>query len=173
MQKTNTRRGFTLIELLVVVLIIGILAAVAVPQYKMAVAKSRAMQMLPIIRALMLADNAYYLANGSRQSNVNLLDISLPGDCTALEGPGLPEGQVWKCGKDFVIDNANGRSPAAYFCLSANTTYNTCTSKSDFKIAYSYDSTENRQKSNCVFYSDFGKKVCQSLPFEKYKDGNS
>ena len=57
-------KAFTLIELLVVILIIGILAAIAVPQYQKAVEKSRATQALTLVQAAALSAQRYYLENG-------------------------------------------------------------------------------------------------------------
>lgn len=73
------KQGFTLIELLVVVLIIGILSAVALPQYTKAVAKSRMTQALTWARNIRDAERVYFMANGSYTQDLDELDISLPG----------------------------------------------------------------------------------------------
>ena len=70
--------AFTLIELLVVVLIIGILAAVAVPQYQVAVAKNRYVQAMILGRALYNAEKVYELAHGQWTANLDALDVDLP-----------------------------------------------------------------------------------------------
>ncbi len=69
--------GFTLIELLVVVLIIGILAAVALPQYQKAVEKSKIVEGLTLLKSVGQAASAYYLTNGTLPTSLDQLDVSL------------------------------------------------------------------------------------------------
>ncbi len=78
-QVRGYQKGFTLIELLVVVLIIGILAAVAVPQYQKAVEKSRASEALIIGNKLKQAQQLRHLQSGEWDGiSEDKLDIDVP-----------------------------------------------------------------------------------------------
>ena len=79
-QGREMSQAFTLIELLVVVLIIGILAAVAVPQYQKAVYKSRAVEAMNMLRAIHEAQEVYYLANNEYADDITKLDVEVPTD---------------------------------------------------------------------------------------------
>ncbi len=83
----NKNQGFTLIELLVVVLIIGILSAVALPQYQRVVDKSRMTQALTWAKSIRDAERVYYMANSEWTRNMEDLDISFK--CTPGESVGV------------------------------------------------------------------------------------
>ena len=84
----NQRRGFTLIELLVVVLIIGILSAIALPQYQKAVERARMAEAVTIMNsiqkgaeALCLSDPDFYGdtigCRDKEDGRCNILDIDV------------------------------------------------------------------------------------------------
>ena len=75
----KNKQAFTLIELLVVVLIIGILAAVALPQYEKAVEKSRGAQALTLMAAMNKAIQVYYMSNGAYPQSFDELSIDMDG----------------------------------------------------------------------------------------------
>ncbi|WP_424245556.1 prepilin-type N-terminal cleavage/methylation domain-containing protein [Elusimicrobium posterum] len=77
MKPFTTKSGFTLIELLVVVLIIGILAAIALPQYTKAVEKSRSAEALTNISSMEKALERFILQEGGIPSNVSFEDLDL------------------------------------------------------------------------------------------------
>ena len=72
--------GFTLIELLVVVLIISILAAVAVPQYKKVVEKTKASQATALLEKMKQGATLFEIQNGTWPANFEALDITVPAD---------------------------------------------------------------------------------------------
>lgn len=72
------RQGFTLIELLVVVLIIGILASVALPQYFKTVEKSRASEGISALSSIAAAQDREFMRNGSAYAtSIDQLDVEV------------------------------------------------------------------------------------------------
>ncbi len=87
--------GFTLIELLVVVLIIGILAAIALPEYTKAVEKANATEAITMLRSLLTAEKAYKLANMGYTSDLTALDLQLPNIDADTAGKAVTDNWVF------------------------------------------------------------------------------
>lgn len=78
-EKSN-KLGFTLLELLVVVLIIGILAAIALPQYQLAVDKAEFSKYQSMVGSLRNAYNEYVLTYGVGTKNFENLSLTISDD---------------------------------------------------------------------------------------------
>lgn len=82
-KQIRTKGGFTLIELLVVVLIIGILASIAIPQYFKVVEKSRMAEAMSLISTIKSAQERYVAVGGAYTNDFSQLDISYPNLTTS------------------------------------------------------------------------------------------
>ena len=157
----NNTKAFTLIELLVVVLIIGILAAVALPQYQQAVEKSRAAEAFSNISSFHKAVEAWMLANPGKYktfsgdgSGAGQLDIDVPADwiegtSSMIAGDGDPNRK--SCSKNFCY----GVEVYKVTAYRAN--------NSTYKYAISYFFNNNDPRYYCHAYTSADLKLCNSL----------
>lgn len=72
----NKKTGFTLIELLAVVLIIAILTAVALPQYRRAIQRTQATEALTNLRTIFDSAMRYRAAHSENPTNAAALDVN-------------------------------------------------------------------------------------------------
>ena len=148
----QAKQGFTLIELLVVVLIIGILAAVALPQYQKAVAKARLSEMQTVVSSLVKEMELYYLANGQYPAADNWADfqgsmhIDLPG-C-------LFETALITC-PHFIVD------------MYGSNDFNIIAGDKDFTYGYGqfleHSETPNKRECFANESSTLAREICKSM----------
>ena len=105
----KNKQAFTLIELLVVVFIIGILAAVALPQYQKAVTKSKVSSIMPLFRAIANAEETYYLVNNQYTKSYDELAVELPAGATISGTKAtLPNGtKIYLRSSGYIATNIN------------------------------------------------------------------
>jgi type IV pilus assembly protein PilA len=78
MLRSRGRKGFTLVELAVVIIIIGILAAFAVPRFLDSVERSKAGEALNYLSAVRSAQERYAIRQGTYADDLTKLDIQMP-----------------------------------------------------------------------------------------------
>lgn len=145
------KRGFTLIELLVVVLIIGILSAIALPQYTVAVEKARMAEALTNMKYVKDQMTIRYMECGE--------------DCVSDVQDYLElSGGTWDDSGFYETDHFNyslGRTPVELYANSKGGGYG-------FGIETGIADILEGKNKICVPTTDLGYKICKSLESQGY-----
>ena len=169
--KISCKQGFTLIEVLVVVLIIAILAAVALPQYKVAVTKARVGAMLPLMASLSQAQETYYLAQGEYTGQAENLDVQIPSECSKIE-ENSDVRTLFSCGKYSLLGIYNVGTVNLHYCPEHNQDMDDCKDNRTIHITFrpkhwgqGTSQVSQSSKRYCLVYHDskLAQAVCASL----------
>jgi len=165
-EKNKNKKGFTLIELLVVVLIIGILAAVTFPQYRIIVAKANFHRGFALVESLYQAEQSYYNTQGQFTADIDDLEISAPIDSSCTR-QGFSGGSKYKC--DFgVIGIFDSTTNVQYQTKDGNLGY-----LHYFKDWTNSGVTFKAGQRYCYADSEVAAKVCKEMGGTQVHDGNN
>jgi len=84
MKKQNNEKGFTLIEMMIVVAIVGILAAIAIPQFDRFLARSKRTEAFSMLNAIQIMETAYYTDFDTYTFDFNYLITLFTGSGTFI-----------------------------------------------------------------------------------------
>ena len=143
------KKGFSLIELLVVVLIIGILAAVALPKYQIAVEKSRLAEVNVMLKKIKENHKITQLAGGEETIDTLYEDTGLEIYTTGGLG-----GAGGASSKNFCYDP----SWVGFIVMRKPCIEETA----DYVIDW-LPEDDGSEVQVCVGQTDFGKKLCKSV----------